>query len=224
MINGHARPFLDGPELAEKGGAILFHGTPRILPGEAEIQASPAINPGKSTRPGAEAMNEPGNGRKRINAQNLAFDFPGKFQGHRNILAIPPPPVTNLRIVLRIEGPAVGPPRRSGIIPRCGHHSRLNPTMFRSPIHACPYSDICFAVRFVGGAVAQQANSSNDQPQNNKEKKTRTAEAARSRRKRRSRPRKLRKPTPPKSRSRPLPNRAPTRTKKNLMSPKFRRW
>lgn len=31
---------------------------------------------------------------------------------------------------------------------------------------------------FVGGAVAQQANSSNDQPQNNKEKKAKTAEAA----------------------------------------------
>ena len=38
----------DGPELTEEGGPILFHSAPRILPGEAKIQASPPINSGKS--------------------------------------------------------------------------------------------------------------------------------------------------------------------------------
>jgi hypothetical protein len=64
-------PLPDGSELAEKGGPILFHGAPRILPGKAKIQTSPAIDFGKSARPRAEAVDQPGNGCKRIRLQNF---------------------------------------------------------------------------------------------------------------------------------------------------------
>ena len=87
-----------------------------------------------------------------------------------------------------------------------------------------PYCDSCFAVRIVGGAVAQQANSSNDQPQNDKEKKARTAEPAKVQEKEKKPPRRLPSPTRRKSRSQPLPSRGLTRTRKSLTSPKFRRW
>ena len=81
-------PLPDGPQLAEKGGPILFHCPLRILTGEAEIQASPTIDSGKTAWPGAEAMDQPGNGRQRIRLQNFAWCLPESFRGHRNILAI----------------------------------------------------------------------------------------------------------------------------------------
>ena len=90
LSQGNERPreaFPGGPDLREKDSpeefrTILFHRPPRILPGEAKIQALPAVNPGNSSQPGAEAMDEPGNGRERIGAKYFALGFPEGFQRH----------------------------------------------------------------------------------------------------------------------------------------------
>jgi hypothetical protein len=80
----------DGSYLLEERGPILFHRALRILPGETEIQASPAITLGESTRSSAETMNEPRHRRKRVGLENLALACPEGFQRHRNILATYP--------------------------------------------------------------------------------------------------------------------------------------
>ena len=73
----------------------------------------------------------------------------------------------------------------------------------------------------VAGAAAQQTNSSNDEP---KEKKTKNTETAAKTPERKPGRENSEANPPPKSRSRPHPSRAPTRIRKSLTSPKFRRW
>ena len=72
----------------------------------------------------------------------------------------------------------------------------------------------------VAGAVAQQANSSTDEA---KGKKTKNTEAAAKKSGEEAGRESSGSQPAPKSRSWPLPNRARTRTKRNLTSPKFRR-
>ena len=61
LAQGNQRPLAplpDGSQLPEKSGPVLFHCPLRILTGESEIQAPPAIGPGKPARPSAEAMDQ----------------------------------------------------------------------------------------------------------------------------------------------------------------------
>ncbi len=87
VTSGHSRPLRIGSELPEKCGPVLFHRPLLILAGETQVQAPLAVSPGKPARPGAEAVNEPRQRRKRIGVENLALGFPEGFQRHRNILA-----------------------------------------------------------------------------------------------------------------------------------------
>jgi hypothetical protein len=80
-------PLSDRSYLAQKCSPVLFYRPLCILASETQIQAPLAISPGKSARPGAEAMNQPPQVDKGIGVENLALSFPEGFQRHRNILA-----------------------------------------------------------------------------------------------------------------------------------------
>jgi hypothetical protein len=110
-------PLADRSYLAEKCSPVLFYRPLCILPRETQIQAPLAISPGKSARPGAEAMNQPPQVDKGIGVQNLALNFPEGFQRHRTILATYRPSVIPTR-----------PPyvKNGNCVPTCRLHSAYN--------------------------------------------------------------------------------------------------
>ena len=72
----------DSSNLAQEFCPIVLHRGSRILLGEAEIQSSPSVNFGKSSRPRAEAVNQPRNWLQRISLQDFNLSFSESFERH----------------------------------------------------------------------------------------------------------------------------------------------
>ena len=85
---GPGAVLVDSSQLPQKFLPILLDCGASILLGESQIQRPPAVNCGESAWPRAEAVNEPGNGFKRVGLQDLALNSPGNLEGHPIILAM----------------------------------------------------------------------------------------------------------------------------------------